>query len=288
MADILFKGRVHGSGIVNYTHSNPEKDRAGVYKVGYPVGMKEDGHAWGGKEVLPYFFVVKVTDATMSEVEAMIFSTFNERSINQSWVRKINWEVVNSDLSIDGWRLRILATNPGNSGLGAITNTMVENFITRWNGEIFSFATNEVIFDIAVYENLSVPGALQSEGFWGINTSSIIFNEISYIQAGGIHEITADYSATSWNAKPDRVQSLVEQKNGVVNSNSSGVINFTITRNNVLDEFKEEVRGAVENAVYRRQFRISETFADTIISEGGVREVTLAQVQGYLLNRLDD
>ena len=48
------------------------------------------------------------------------------------------------------------------------------------------------------------------------------------------------------------------------------------------------LESAIENTIYRKQFRISETLADIIISEGGVREVTLAQVQSYLLNRLDD
>ena len=52
MAEILVKA-------VDYTHPDPDKDRRGAYKRGYPVVVMPDGHAWGGRERLPRFVVIK-------------------------------------------------------------------------------------------------------------------------------------------------------------------------------------------------------------------------------------
>jgi len=289
MAKILIKTNVHGNGTVNYTHPDPVKDFAGVYKKGYPVTIRESSHTWGGKEVLPWFVSVNVTDATAAELEALIETNYGAGSrLAQSWVRKIAWTSSPISLPLDAWHLHVSADNANVSGVGALTQAMVENFITKWNGENITFAAGEVSFDIAVYEATAIPGALQSEGFWGVNTSGIVFNEISYTEVGGIHEMTADYSGTAWASTPERAQRLVEEKGGVVASNTAGVIEFTITRTDVLDVFKEEVREAVERTICRRQFRVSESLVDTITTAGGEIDVTLAQVETYILNRLDE
>lgn len=34
----------------NRTHADPDKDRAGCYKRGYPVVVMDDGHTWGREE----------------------------------------------------------------------------------------------------------------------------------------------------------------------------------------------------------------------------------------------
>ena len=58
----------------NNTHPDPEVDRRGSWKRGYPVVVKEDGHEWGAEERLPKFVVVKIPGAPAAKVEAFLAS----------------------------------------------------------------------------------------------------------------------------------------------------------------------------------------------------------------------
>lgn len=52
MAEIIVKA-------IDATHPDPEKDRRGCYKRGYPVAVYPDGTRWGQQERLPKFVIVK-------------------------------------------------------------------------------------------------------------------------------------------------------------------------------------------------------------------------------------
>lgn len=45
---------------VSVTHSDPDKDRRGCYKRGYPVAVYPDGTKWGNEERLPKFVIIKI------------------------------------------------------------------------------------------------------------------------------------------------------------------------------------------------------------------------------------
>ena len=53
MAEIIVKA-------VSVTHADPEKDRRGCYKRGYPVAVYPDGTRWGACECLPRFVIIKL------------------------------------------------------------------------------------------------------------------------------------------------------------------------------------------------------------------------------------
>jgi hypothetical protein len=299
--EILIKTDVHGNGTVNYTHPDPEKDKRGVYKKGYPVGMMDEPRTFRGyKEGLPYFCAVRVTDGNVADVEAMISSSFSGRSLTQGWEREIDWTVVNSDLAIDGWRMRAFATNPGFTNIAGINKEMVENYLNNWNAEVFSSASNEVVFDVAIFSSSAGAGAIQSDGFWGVDASNISFNETSYVSGSGTHTVEADYSLTSFTS--DQVDDRITQRGGTVDSNTGTVATFTIDRSDVFQYFKQEVKDALDRTMYRRQFRIPEATVDTIISTGTevivdhpkgsvsyrILDRTLAQIQAFLINRLDE
>ncbi len=300
--EILIKTNVHSGGRIDYADPDPVIDRRGIYKKGYPVSMFDAPRIHNGPgQGLPGFCAINVTDASVAEVNAMIATTFSGISLNQPWDRKIDFATVNSNLTIDGWRLRASATNPGFSSLAGITRPMVENFLIKWNAEVFTTATNEVIFDVAIYEDgSSVPGAIQSEGFWGVVPTDVDFTEISYVEGTGVHTIEADYSLSIF--EPDQVLDRIEERGGFIGSDINDVVVFTINRTDVFQWFQEEVRDALERTVYRRQFRIPEATVDNIISNGSqiiraypqglieyrVLDRTLAQIEAFLINRLDE
>jgi hypothetical protein len=299
---IHIKTDTHSGGRVNYSTGDISKDERGVYMKGYPVGKYDDPKKPRGyKEGLPYFCEVYVTDASAAEIDAMIASTFSGTSLEQEWEREIDFATVNNDPVIDGWRIRVFATNPGFSNKAGITQAMVENYLTKWNAEVFSATTNEVVFDVAIFEDISSnPGAIQSEGFWNAIVDSIVFTETDYDSGTGVHTIEADYSATVFD--PDAVQKRAEDRGGVVSSNVSGVITFVINRTDIFEYFQREIKKILEQRIYRRQFRIPETIVDTIISTGATEVVshpkgdvtyvilnrTLAQIESFLINRLDE
>jgi hypothetical protein len=308
--EILIRTNVHSGGRVDYTHPDSEKDKRGVYKKGYPVSMFDSPRVHRGfKEGLPYSCAINVTDAGVAEVDAMIATTFSGIDLNQTWDRKIDFATVNNNTSIDGWRIRVFTTNPGANNFAGITQVMVENYLTKWNGDVYSTTTNEVVFDVAIYEDGSqVPGALQSEGFWGVVPTDVSFNETSYVEGTGVHTIEADYSLSTFD--PEQILDRIEDRGGSISSDVGDVVTFTINRTDVFQWFQGEVRDALENTMYRRQFRIPEATVDNIISTGTqilvdhykdveqtqfrgqveyrVLDRTLAQVEAFLINRLDE
>jgi len=288
------------NGVINYTHPNSVKDRA-VYKKGYPVDIINSPKNFRGfREGIPFFCSLNVTDGNKSDVESLISSNFSGGSIIQEWKRNIDWAVVNSNLTIDGWRMRIFVTNPGFNNLCGITRTMVENFLARWNVTVYSDAQNEVVFDITIYD------AITSSGFWNRNISSVVFNEIDYNQGTTNHRISADYSAID--IESDLVGDIVDSKNGTIISNENNIIIFDILRADVFDQFKMIVAKRLKTKIHRRQFKIPESAVDTIISTGtqilidhydevgGYRDqieyrmldVTLAQIDNFLINNLNE
>jgi len=300
--EILIKADQHASGVVGYEHPDPNKDKSGVFKKGYPVTIKKYPHGgWGYMECYPYFVQVRVTDGDITDVESLISSNFGGHSIVQEWTRKLDFSTVNNDPVIDGWRIDVSATNPGANNYAGITQEMVETYLSRWNASVVAFTENNVRFDVAIFEDGdSNPGAIQSQGFWGVDPIGVIFTEIDYDQGTGIHTVEADYSGTGFTS--DQVESRIEARNANIISNTSGVVTFDVSRVNVFKWFQEEVKTALETVIYRRQFRVDTSTVDYIVSNGvkttvshskGDRdyytlEVTLAQLQTYLLNRLDE
>ena len=277
----------------DYSHADPEKDESGVYKRGYIVDIQEDSFSWGSKEGLPRFVKVNVTDADVAGVQSMVDSVFGGTDIRQSWNRKIDFANVNSNLTIDGWRIRVFALNPGSTNKGGVTQTKAENYLNKWNASVNSATANEVVFDVAIFEDASNnPGALQSTKFWNFDDiSNLTFTENSYNETSGVHEIELDYSAEPLlTGKDQQVATRVLTRGATIISHEplSDTITFSITRNDVFQHFKEEVRQLLETAVYRTQFRIPEATVNTIVSGGGTTDVTLATLQGYLINRLDE
>ena len=310
--EILFKTDTHADGTVNYTLPDIHKDRQDVFKKGYPVMIREYPHSgWGYMEGIPYFFQVRVTDATAAEVQAAINSIYDIPGIDSPWIRLIDWVQTAEVAAIDGHRMRAWTTNPGASNLAGITRDMVENLLNNWNGFVYSAATNEVVFDVAIFADdrtILIPGALMSEGFWGFSNAPLIsFSEQPYIEGSGIHEVTADYSALpAYLQKPasaERKAAIkVEERGGSIFTNVGGSIIFTISRSNVFAAFKADIKRKIEALIYKRQLKIPEAIADNIISTGieshvvhlkGDREyrraeVTLAGMLSFIENRLDE
>lgn len=255
----------------NNVHSDITKDMRGSYKRGYIVQSFEDGtpHV---ESPTPPFVILKVPDVTLNEVQ----------KYNEHWIRQIDYEVINQNLALDGWRIRVFTTNPSITdqgvGAGKITRTMVENYLNKWNATVFTFADNSVTFNITIYN------AIKSEGFWNVNASQIIFSEIAYNQSTGLHTVQIDYSGTSYTR--DQVINKITRMNGTMISDVSKVVQFTITRQIIFDAFKQDVKKKIESILYRRQYYLPSEFVTTIENNGRVHTITKTELLTLIHNRL--
>ena len=268
MADILAKA-------TDANHPDPEVDRAGCYKKGDVVEVRESGAPRGALEGLPTFVIVECPEVTKAQVLDRM----------ESWRTVLDWGVVARDLALDGWRLRLFVTNPGTLNRAPVTLAQVQGWLEGWNGAIVSAATNEVRFDVSVY------GAATSDAFWGASgVAGLGFAEMSYDQGTGVHRLRVDYSVMIGEGSHRSVLSLVQSRNAtnIIQDESLSLIEFDILRTLVTGSFKAELKAALERVHKRRRWYFTAAQVDVAIAAGGVIQVTAAQLAAAAKDAMED
>ena len=246
-----------------------KQDRPPHFK-GDIVEIRASGTPFGGREPESYV-MVEVPDVPMTDFEHH----------NMSWEREIEFEVVGSDPAIDGFRLRLFSIT-NNGALGAIAREDVEAFITSWGGSLVSYAANEVIFDLTIY------GALTSGAFWEIPNmaDSIVFTEVSYDQANGVHRIQADYTARDNN--PTYVERYVKRMGLTIVSHSNKILTYDADRSTVRDAFQKDLKEKSKKQVARRRYHLTSAVVDTIIGAGGTYTTDMATLLNYIQDKVTE
>lgn len=264
-------------------HPNAEKNRVGSVKKGYIVEVREDGCPYGSGEGLYTFIIVKIPGVSLEQAERRLYVS--------PWLRYIDWEIVVFNASMDGYRIKVFATQISvtaqDVNYGKISLSDIQDYLAGWNGLVHSHSDNEIIFDLGTYE------MVKSTSFWEKNTSGVIFSE-EYNQLTGIHTITADFSAKDW--PPEKVLEHIEDREGNVISYANKVITFEIqgtgnpeahAGNIPLKHFKNETKEKVDKILYRRRFYIDRDTVDYVIGLGGIVSITKQQFLNYLIDRLE-
>lgn len=258
----------------DYSHADPTKNRRGVVPKGGIIEPRATGAPLGLKEVSPFCVTIQVPDATIADLLHYM----------QPWKLEVDYELVNSNLSLDGYRYRVFSLETSVSGHGVnngqITQAKVQNYLANWNCSFISASIADgVHFDIGVYQSAT------SNSFWDRDVSQIVFTEIDYNQSTGIHRIQADYSVLPIN--PSGVEHKVMARSGTVITHANSVIVFDIHRNDVLKNFRDSVKEDTGEKLYRKRFTITPAQVDAIVSAGGSVIRTLAQVQTEIDDRLN-
>ena len=119
------------------------------------------------------------------------------KQYNELWRLDIDFEVVNSNISVDGFSIRVFAVTVNSVNRGALSKDDIEEYIEEWGGTVFSFGTNEVIFDILISD------AIVANRFWRAWKTDVLslvdFTELSYDSGTGLHRLQIDYSAVGNN-----------------------------------------------------------------------------------------
>jgi len=90
MCEILVKA-------TNATHPDPDIDRRGCYKRGYPVVVMPDGHPWGNEERLPLFVVIKLPGVSVETAQKYIEPWEDALTPGQTYCRR-KWKIKVDDL----------------------------------------------------------------------------------------------------------------------------------------------------------------------------------------------
>lgn len=197
-----------------------------------------------------------------------------------AWELIINYEVVNSDLVNDEFRMRLFSTLVDSINNGAVTREMVETFINNWGSTVYSFETNEVVFDI------SIEDAIKSQYFWGTDVSSIVFTETGYEQPTGVHTVEVDYSAL--NKSPTHMEVYMMRKGATVIAHANRVITIEIARNVVRADFEKDIREKAKKVVAKRRYYVNLGVVDFIEGQGGSYQTDLATLLSYVHDKVGD
>lgn len=202
-----------------------------------------------------------------------------------AWKIEVDYEVVNNNPEIDGWRLRMFsATQNASATQGGITRNQVEAFIANWNGTVHSFGQNDVVFDITIFD------AIQSNNFWDAKPDNtwlpqVVFSEVSYDQGTGVHRVEADWSALDKN--PTAVERRLMNLGVDLVSHADQIVTFDAARSLVRQAFEDDIREKSRRMVQRFRWRISDVAVDHIVNVHGGEMVTdAATLNSYLIDKV--
>ena len=264
MADLLIYARPDNNPY------DPDQSKRGHAKGGIVV-IQETGAPWGGADGPPDFVRLTITDRTKAQVIQYI----------DRWDQLIDFRVdQHNPTPNDRYDVAVIAVNKrASDGFGGLTRDKVETYLNGWNVTTQSAGQGEVNTRFFIGQVAS------SSSFFEADVSAVVFAELSYDSGTGVHQIQADYSATSYNSTA--VQARVESLANVV-SHANSVIVYEVGRAAMLANMKNALRDDVEEWVAKRMWYFAPSEVDAAMAAGGIVSRTAAQVAPFLLDALAD
>jgi hypothetical protein len=254
---------------VSNTHSDPEKDRRGCYKKGYPVVIMPDGHTWGTEECLPRFVVVKCPQVTVPEAMHYI----------NHWRDDFQYTIASQNAAQGKYTVRIQEGNVSASGINKLTTAKVSGYLEKWGCDNTTYVDPYYQFDFSLWN------AVRSEAFWGRDVSAVTFTLDTYNSTSGVGRIQVEVPS---GVLPNDIIHKVTERGGTIVSSEHPTYVFDIERSDVLTRFRADVKSKLEQTYCRRQYYFTEAQVDTVISAGGSITLTKTQLLNALKNKLNN
>src|SRR5512137_1290611 len=150
MAEILFR-------LKDNFHSDPEKDRRGCYKKGYPVSIKPDGWYEGNPHWSQSAYADKSAWAVIRCPEVTVEQA---QKYAQAWKDDFDYEIVSANLANGQYVVRVLEKNVSASGINALVLPKVNAFLSKWGCSAITATANCVQFTFSLWS------AVRSKAFW--------------------------------------------------------------------------------------------------------------------------
>lgn len=221
------------------------------WRKGHMLVAKEQGWNWGLLEVPPYFCKVTITDAP--DLESVL-------SYVTPWMRKTTYDILEHEPTQDFFRVKIKSTTQsiGDNTTGLLKLKEMETFLIKWGADQLEESVDGIIFEITAMDALNATGYLD----YGDDDENVIYNELEYNIAEGIHVINCDYSATNITAEKMEL-SLIEKKCTIVSHNTdTRIICFNASRYNMISYLESQVRVNFDNMIGRSQYSLPDSIVD--------------------------
>ena len=248
-----------------------EKDRAATYKAGDIVVAMPDGHEWGALEGPPGFVVVQVPGLAHSVAEDRV----------QVWEHEYDFEVLNWNIALDGWRFRVVNLQRRGDGSGTPTRARIRTFFERWGATFVRIEATGVVLD------WTIEAGATSEGFLGADPVAlgVTIAETGYVRGTGVHRYSADWMLTPNASRLGlRLAKRIASLGGTITDFPTPTsANYTLSRNLVRDAFIRDVKRA--RAPYRRRrYSFSPADVSSALAAGGTVTLTAAQVASRVID----
>lgn len=263
-------------------------DGTGWRKKGYVIYEKPSPAPWGSKEGLPDFIRLKVKGADPEK---------HVRKFREPWNSKHDWRVLNHNADDDSFEVAISATQVNKSGEGRVRTECVKRV---FEFHPVNFVEGKSKANVKVV-NYKIYDLIISPRFLGLpNILGVKFSEVSYDPNTGDHTIEMDYKKkqlitnevgkTEREIDPKRLEKMLVGMKSEILSHKKRVIRFKINREEVIKYLKrtydEETHG--DQRIEVRQFYVDRDYVDEVIAKGGIDEITRAEFEALIKNRLDE
>lgn len=263
MAEILVRA-------ISSFHSDAVKNLRGCDKRGDIVSICPDGWLWGNRECPPNFVVIKVPGYDPSLISAWV----------NSWALKTAQQLTGGSAVTDIWNFTVNATeyNP-TSGEGKIAPEIINQFLIDWA------ATNIVSSDNTVSFTVNILSMIETQKYWGVDITGLLWAQVSYTQATGTHRIKIDYTTNSWT---DVNQALLQiRAKGIFVSENVGqkTITMDVKRTDVQSAFNADRVSKIDRTIRRRRYALIEATIKLAVNAGGIFTVTSGQALAALIDK---
>ena len=250
-------------------HADPDKDRAGSYKVGDLVVAMRDGHEWGRREGVPNFVIVKVPGLSLGAARGRV----------GSWWYDYDIETVQRSVAQDSWRFKVTNLERRADGAGTPKVENIRYSFERWGATLVRLDGDGVVLDWRVETGAA------SKGFLGADAVAVgvVIAETGYSTSSGWHTFRADWSA----ATIERPGLTLLKRVGRIGGQTLGVeaqaATYRLHRDSVRNAFTDDVKG--ERETYkRRRFALPADDVAAALGAGGVVTISRAQLDARVID----
>ena len=255
-------------------HVDPEKDVRGCYKRGDIVTVLENDSTYalpkpdGSYKHFPKFVMIKVATISVDTARAYL----------DQWQAIIDYEIVQTNLQVDGARIRFFVAVPGAANEAGLTREYMETWLSGWGATIVSTDTNDIRIEQTIEQIYTSRSFWQTfiledaSGWESLLDTGLVITETNYNLGQGVHTATIDLSAST--ATLAEVQRKLIERGAVINSIVGDVITAEFERQTTRDVFLSAVNEELDKYVMRRRWAFTEVAVSGAEAQDGFAEVT--------------
>lgn len=256
--------------------ADADKNQYQCLKRGYVVDIKDYAWKWTSGD-LEKHVVIKCNDASLDWKE--------QEDYKRPWSRYAEFDEKSHDVETDTYELDVYCDNDNSSKEGKLSLTDADTAIKELNGTGSIAVGDNTNFSVKMYD------VITAKEFFG--RTDIVFREISYDKATGVHRVEADYSyysteEFSWQA----VEKVLLDRGATIVPDSHdkglGIVVFDINRTSLLDFLKFTIKDLLYKTIYTRRFYFADADVDAAEAADNVLDITKTELLAKIQDKVKE